>query len=142
VAAERVPGDGFDLELVVHGPDLDEETPDLAGMLTAAGAGRVDRLFAGAPPPGKRDAAILTELTLAVGGVANLVTVIDTVARWLTERRAQDDQRETVSPEKAIPSVTITSGACTLTLTDPPDWVQSRAVNEFLREHGQERAES
>jgi hypothetical protein len=133
---------GFDLELAVHGTDLDESPSELIEMLAAAGADRVDQLFVAAPPPGKRDAAILTELTLAVGGVANLVTVIDTVARWLKERRARDDQQETTSPEKPVPSVTISSGGRTITLTDPPDWVQSRAVDQFLRDHGQERTGS
>lgn len=141
VAAQQNPGDGFDLELALHGPDPTPELPDLIAKLTEAGAQQADRLRVGAPVPGKRDAGLLTAITLAVGGVGNLTAIIDTVYKWLGERKARAErQPAAIGAADPVPSVTIASGGRTLTLAYPPDWVQSQAVKQFLQEHGQGEA--
>jgi hypothetical protein len=144
VAALQTPGDGIDLQLALHGPDPAPDLPDLVARLTETGANRVDRLRVAAPDPGKRDAGgLLTELTLAVGGVANLATIFDSVYKWLGARKTRAT-RQPAPPEAGdqVPSVVLTIGGDSITLVYPPDWVQSQAVKRFLEEHGQDEDQS
>ena len=142
MAVRRLPESGFELELALHGPGPRLALPGLFDQLTEAGANRVVEERVPKPEPGKRDAGILDVVTIAVGGVANLVAVLDTVYRWLALHRSRGAERPIPVHEEEVPSVTITSGSRSITLTYPADWVQSQAVDEFLREHGQERTES
>lgn len=138
VAAQQNPGGGFDLELALHGPDPTAGLPDLVAKLTEAGADRADRLRVAAPVQGRRDAGLLTAITLAVGGAGNLTTIIDTVYKWLGERKARAEGRALpTAAAEPVPSVTITSGGRTVTLAYPPDWVQSQAVTQFLEQLGE-----
>lgn len=136
-AGEQPSSAGFDLELALGGPDPGDALTGLVSLLIVeTGASRVERLRVGTPPAGKRDAAALTAITLAVSGVANLVSVVDTVHKWLGARRAHAARQPGVRPEEQqIPSVTITLGDRTLQLSYPPDWVQSQAIESFLAEH-------
>lgn len=141
---QRAPESGFDLELALNGPDPREALPDLFSQLAETGADRVAEERVPMPEPGKRDAGILDVVTIAVGGVANLVAIIDTVYHWLAlhRTRAGEEQHLDAEKEPELPSVTITSGDRSIVLTYPADWVQSQAVDEFLRAHGQERDDS
>jgi len=142
VAVDEAPGNVFELELALHGPDPRESLPGLFDQLSEAGAERVVEERVPKPEPGKRDAGILDVVTIAVGGVANIIAIVDTVYHWLALHRARTGEEHHPKPvgeEAEIPSVTITSGERSIVLTYPADWIQSQAVDEFLRAHGQER---
>ncbi|HWG24800.1 hypothetical protein [Actinospica sp.] len=141
MAVREAPEHGFELELALHGPDPREALPGLFEQLGEAGADRVVEERVPKPEPGKRDAGILDVVTIAVGGVANIVAIVDTVYHWLALHRTRsgEEHRVPAEEEPEIPSVTITSGDRTIVLTYPADWIQSQAVDEFLRAHGQER---
>ncbi|MFL6113892.1 MAG: effector-associated constant component EACC1 [Catenulispora sp.] len=141
MAVHGNPEEKFDLELALNGPDPAPDLPVLLDALNDTGADRVHRVHVAVPAPGKRDAGIVDIVTIAVGGVANLVAVVDTVYKWLAHRRSRAAELPAAEPEENVPSVTITSGEDSVTITYPPDWLQTRAVEEFLRRHGQERPE-
>lgn len=141
MVARRAPDGGFELELALRMSDARAAIPELAERLAEAGAGRVDELRVGLPRAGKRDVKVLTDLTLAVGGVANLVAIVNTVYKWLGDRKAREAEKLTPTPGE-VPTVTITSGTDTVTLTYPSDRMQERAVELFLRAHGQGNPES
>jgi hypothetical protein len=139
VAVQEAPEHGFELELALHGPDPRAALPGLFEQLGEAGADRVVEERVPKPEPGKRDAGILDVVTIAVGGVANIVAIVDTVYHWLALHRARSGEELPAEEEPEVPSVTITSGDRSIVLMYPADWVQSQAVDEFLRAHGQER---
>jgi len=139
VAGNQASDKKFDLELALHGPDPRRVLPELFEELKGTGAERMVEERVAKPEPGKRDAGILDVLTIAVGGVANVVTVVDAVYRWLGARKKRGAELPAAEDAEQILSVTITSNGTSVTLTYPSDWLQSQAVDEFLREHGQER---
>lgn len=86
----------------------------------------IDRVAQGSPPPGSRStgAVELGALLLGLGGSGALLPVLAAVVQdWLKRRRSG--------------SVRLKIGEDEIELTGATDEVQQRALQEFLRRHGE-----
>ncbi|MCX3059660.1 hypothetical protein [Streptomyces beihaiensis] len=124
------------MELELHGPDPGPELDGLRQALTAAGAARVEQTLLAAPEPEHRAAGLVEVTTLIVGGVGNVVAIVETVRQWLARRHDAAAHRAVASPgEEAVPRVVVTMGEDTLELVHPTDRAQSEAIALFYERH-------
>ncbi|WP_242909472.1 effector-associated constant component EACC1 [Actinomadura terrae] len=97
-----------------------EDSPDAAVR-------KIHEVNVGTPPPGRR-AATSEIFGLVVESAATLATVVQIVQIWL-----QRTPRETEAPP---PSITLTFGANSLTMTSPPTPAETEIIERFIAVHG------
>ncbi|MEU6842630.1 hypothetical protein ABZ930_12285 [Streptomyces sp. NPDC046716] len=128
---------GATLELELYGPD--PSAAELAGLreaLAAAGAARVERTLLTAPESDQRVAELVEVATLIVGGVGNVVAVVETVRQWMARRHAAAARRAVTSAdEEAVPRVRVTLDGDTLELVHPSERATDEAIARFYDRH-------
>jgi hypothetical protein len=103
----------------------EEQLQDLIAELSELDLDGIDRVRQGPPPPGSRstDAVQWGALVLGLGGSGALLPVLAAVVQdWLNRRRSG--------------SVRLRIGEDEIELTGASDAVQRRALEDFLRRHG------
>ncbi|MBO1334969.1 hypothetical protein [Streptomyces sp. VRA16 Mangrove soil] len=128
---------GSTLELELYGPDpAPSELEGLRQALAAAGAARVERTLLTAPESDQRVAELVEVATLIVGGVGNVVAIVETVRQWMAQRHAAATNRVAASAaEEAVPRVRVTLGEDTLELVHPSDRATDEAIARFYDRH-------
>ncbi|MFD8566496.1 hypothetical protein [Streptomyces sp. NPDC059639] len=128
---------GATLELELFGPDPEvDELADLRKALAAAGAARVERTLLTVPESDQRVAELVEVATLIVGGVGNVVAIVETVRQWMARRHAGAALRAVTSAdEEAAPRVRVTLGEDTLELVHPSDRATDEAIARFYDRH-------
>ncbi|MYW68227.1 hypothetical protein GTY65_29735 [Streptomyces sp. SID8379] len=125
------------LELELFGPDpAAAELDGLREALAAAGAARVERTLLTAPESDQRVAELVEVATLIVGGVGNVVAIVETVRQWMARRHAATALRAAASAEdEAVPRVRVSIGGETLELVHPSDRATDQAIARFYDRH-------
>ncbi|MZD05946.1 hypothetical protein GTW43_12735 [Streptomyces sp. SID5785] len=124
------------LELELHGPDPGPELDALHEALTAAGAARVERAWLTVPDSDQRVAELVEVTTLIVGGVGNVVAIVEAARQWIARRHEAAARRPAASPdEDAVPRVRVTIAGDTLELVHPADRATSEAIARFYDRH-------
>ncbi|MFJ4711293.1 hypothetical protein [Streptomyces sp. NPDC088785] len=128
---------GATLELELYAPDpTPAELADLQEALAAAGAARVERTLLTAPESDQRVAELVEVATLIVGGVGNVVAVVETVRQWMERRRAATALRVVASAdEEAVPRVRVTLDGDVLELVHPSERATDEAIARFYDRH-------
>lgn len=104
----------------------EEQLQHLIAELSELDLDSIDRVTQGPPPPGSRStgAVQLGALLLGLGGSGALLPVLAAVVQdWLNRRRSG--------------SIRLKIGEDEIELTGATDEVQQRALEEFLRRHGE-----
>ncbi|MGD1216921.1 hypothetical protein AB9Q10_00650 [Streptomyces krungchingensis] len=104
----------------------EEQLQHLMAELSELDLDGIDRVTQGPPPPGSRSTEVvqLGALLIGLGGSGALLPVLAAVVQdWLNRRRSG--------------SVRLKIGEDEIELTGASDEVQHRALEEFLRRHGE-----
>lgn len=137
MATARTAGGEFTLELALHGRAPVSDVDELHRTLTAAGAAKVDQVLLTAPQSDQRVAELVEVPTLLVGGVANVVAIIEAVRGWLARRReaAAHEPVAASGEDEVVPTVVVTLNGDTLTLVHPSDRATDDAIARFYEHH-------
>ncbi|WP_212914265.1 hypothetical protein [Streptomyces sp. TS71-3] len=126
---------GLECEVVVREPADDGVADDLARVLREAGASRVVPLLVGEPEPEQRAAELVNDVMVAVTFSGTVVTIIDVVRRWLSERSWRGDGDLSDGPR----SVKIVVGAGrdrdSIEIINPSTEAEQRLIDLFIERH-------